>query len=431
MTTLIPFYTQQDALERLYYIEKDQQPSVDVGDDRTPEIVRQIIKDVREQDDETLYALAKKFGDALQPHEPIRIGDEDIQSACDRVPAETKKYIDEAAKNIESYCQLMMNALPTGGPYLLTQHGYETGFRLRPVERAACYVPAGRYPLVSSAMMTAITAKAAGVPHRVMLCANPKDEILYIAKLAGIQSVFKVGGAQALAAVAYGTTQIPKVDMVVGPGNRFVNEAKKQLNGVIGIDLLAGPSEVYIVADESCNADWIASDILAQAEHDPDARAYLLTTSQGLANAVQVKVSEQLEHLDLPDFVANDSIQGSGIFVLKDVNACIHAVNQLAPEHLHLQGESILSRVEEFNHYGTLFVGDAATVAHGDYCAGPNHTLPTAGTARFASALSPLSFLRVQNIVTVPEPNAYLNDLTAPLAKLESLTAHAHSVNLR
>ncbi len=396
----------------------------------TTHAVEGIIQDVITRGDTALYELAQRFNDALEAGEPIALSEKDWQSACDRIPEDVKASLEEAVANIRLFGEKMMQALPQDA-VTYEHHGYTTGFMLRPVEKVACYVPAGRYPLVSSAMMTAITAQVAGVKELVLLCANPADEILYVAQLANVSSVFKIGGAQALAAVAYGTTQVPKMDMVVGPGNRFVVEAKRQLNGRIGIDSLAGPSEALLIVDETANLAFVASDLLGQAEHDPDARITLLTYDAQVAHALQVELESALKLLDLPAFVKDSSLKNSVILITKDLDYSIKIANQLAPEHLHLHGKAVEARQGDLTHYGTLFVGEYATIAHGDYCAGPNHTLPTSGSARFSSSLSPMTFLRVQNILSVSASNSYLNELTANLANLEILTAHAYSALLR
>jgi histidinol dehydrogenase len=430
MMAILPIYDTPEMVQA--FIQAQRTPDVNPREAETTAIVQGIIQAVRTQGDAALYELAQQFGDALTPSEPIRISDEAIKVACKRIPEEKRLILDEAMRNIHAFCELMMESLPVGST---VEHrhpsGYQCGFRLQPVEKVACYVPAGRYPLVSSAMMTSITAQVAGVKKRIMLCANPADEILYVAQRSGIEAVYRVGGAQALAAVAFGTQQAPKMDMVVGPGNRFVNEAKRQLIGRIGIDMLAGPSEVLLIADESADPAFLASDLIAQAEHDPDARCILLTPSQAIANAIEAEITPIINLLELPDFVAESSLATSAIVVLDDLEGCIRLSNELAPEHLHLHGDSIVLRQAELLHYGSLFVGEYATVAHGDYCAGPNHTLPTNGSARFSSSLSPLAFLRVQNTLTVPKTNPYLNELTAHLANMESLSGHAYSALLR
>jgi histidinol dehydrogenase len=428
----IPLYQTPEEIQA--FLKAQQHPLISAAEpDETAQRVQAILVRVAQEGDAALYALAEQFGDSLKGGMPIRVPDAEIEAAAARVSEETREYLDEAITNIRAFGQLMMEALPSTAQPVEHRHssGYQCGFRLRPVQRVACYVPAGRYPLVSSAMMTTLTAEAAGVPERYLLCANPADEILYVAQQAGVRGVFRIGGAQALAAVAMGTVQIPKTDMVVGPGNRYVNEAKRQLIGRIGIDMLAGPSEVLIVAGADADPAFLASDLIAQAEHDPDARCILLTPSPAVAAAIEAELAPILNALELPEFVTTHSLAQSAIVVLPTLERCIAMSNALSPEHLHLHGQEVVAKQNGFTEYGSLFVGEYATVAHGDYCAGPNHTLPTQGTARFSSSLSPLAFLRVQNTLTVSEPNLYLNDVTAHLANLEQLSAHAYSALLR
>jgi histidinol dehydrogenase len=429
--TMIPVLSQNEVQTYVNQVLSGSQAEVaQEKDDQTRQIVANIIHDVSQKGDEALYALAQQFNDALKEGEPIAISPSEWQDACSRVSDESKACLDEAIANIQRFAHAMMQTLPQG-PQLYEHQGFRTGFVLRPVEKVACYVPTGRYPLVSTAMMTSITAQVAGVKERIMLCANPADEILYVAQQAGIQAVYKVGGSQALAAVAVGTAQVPKMDMVVGPGNRFVNEAKRQLNGRIGIDMLAGPSEALLIIDDTVDLAFVASDLLGQSEHDPDARITLLTHHPQVVEALQAELEAMNHLLDLPPFVKDSSLKNSVILVTESLEESIRIANQLAPEHLHLHGEAVIRRQDELTHYGTLFVGTYATIAHGDYCAGPNHTLPTSGAARFSSALSPFTFLRVQNILEVSQANGYLNELTAHLANMEHLTAHAYSALLR
>jgi histidinol dehydrogenase len=432
MTRLIPILTQADA-ETFVKAQQKASPFLDASPQQVTcqQTVANIIADVRTRGDAVLYELATKFGDSLQPQQPIAIDAQTIANAVAKVPEATKQTLQAAAANIRAFGQLMMDSLPQQ-PQIMAQQGYQANFALRPVQSVGCYVPAGRYPLVSSALMTAVTAQVAGVATVVLACANPADEILYVAQLLGIQQVYRIGGAQALAAFAFGTQQIPQVDMVVGPGNQYVNEAKRQLQGTVGIDMLAGPSEVVVLADDTANPNWVAADLLAQAEHDPDARVYLVTTSMALAEAVQPILVEKIETLGLPSFLAESSLANSAILVFEtDTTACINATNALAPEHLQLHGATFTALQHELLHYGTLFTDAHSTVAFGDYVAGPNHTLPTGRSARFSSSLSPLTFLRVQNQVVVTQPNPYLSQLTNAMAQLEGLKAHGYSATLR
>jgi histidinol dehydrogenase len=432
MQPIIPILTQTEA-QAFVDAHCKASPFLDASDAQKAceKTVSTIIADVRTRGDAVLYELAARFGDSLKPQQPIKIDAETIMQANSRVSAEAKATLAEVAKNIATFGQLMMDSLPKTAQ-TLSQQGYEASFSFKPVQSVACYVPAGRYPLVSSALMTAVTAKTAGVPFVAIACANPADEVLYVAQLLGIDAVYRVGGAQALAAFAFGTQQIPQVDMVVGPGNAYVNEAKRQLQGTVGIDMLAGPSEVVVVADETANVDWVAADLLAQAEHDPDARVYLVTPSLTLAQALQPVLAQKLTELNLPTFLAESSLANSAILVFEnDIPACIEATNALAPEHLQLHGAVWEQQLEKFLHYGAVFTSEHATVAHGDYVAGPNHTLPTGRSARFSSGLSPMTFLRVQNQIRVNPKNAYLGQHTQAMAGFEGLIAHGYSAKIR
>ncbi len=402
-----------------------------VGMDATLEAaVASTLAQVKTEGDSALYAMAQRFGDSLQPHQPIALTPAEREAAMAQVPEAIKATLQEAAANIRAYAEQLMAGQTLSHQWQHPQ-GYQLGYHLRPVASVGCYIPAGRYPLVSTVLMTTLSAKAAGVPHVVVACGNPPPEVVYAAHLAGVETIYRLGGAQAMAAMAYGTAQVAPVAMVVGPGNKYVNEAKRQLIGTVGIDMLAGPSEVLVVADDTAPPELIAADLLAQAEHDADARALLMTTSLPLAQAVQAALAKQLAQLELPDYVSQESLPNSALLVLEDEATCINEANRWAPEHLELMGPTVEAQAEAFTSYGTLFVGPHAAVAHGDYMAGPNHTLPTNHGAAFASALSPLSYLRVQNWAKVAAPNAYLNRHTQAFATLEGLTAHAYSAQVR
>jgi histidinol dehydrogenase len=430
---IMPFWVGDEALAFVAKHVK-QLPFLEVSPQAVAvrERVSGIIQQVKQQGDAVLYDLAAHFGDSLQANDPIAIPSSLWREAYESLPVTTQAVLKEVTANIQGFAQAILDTLPKGQQIWQHPHaGYQTSFSFSPVVSAGCYVPAGRYPLVSSALMTAVTAKVAGVNRVVLACPNPPAEVLAVAHLLNVDAVYKVGGAQALAALAIGTEQIPAVDMIVGPGNAYVAEAKRQLLGTVGIDLLAGPSEVVVVADETANIDLVVADLLAQAEHDPEARVYLLTPCETFARSVQQALLPTWGKLGLPSFVKDDSLVGSAILVLPSLQACVEASNQLAPEHLQLHGASVEALADAFKHYGCLFKGQWATVAFGDYTAGPNHTLPTGRSARFSSGLSPLAFLRLQNTVQLEAPNAYLAEKTQAMARLEGLTAHGYSAQLR
>lgn len=429
---LVPVFRGLEEAET-YLVKLERQAwEVDSQAQTIRERTEAILKRVREEGDEALYSLAEEFGDTLKRGDSLVISKDDWDAACERVPAETRAYLDEAARNIRCFSEAIMveSVKPTKWTHPAT--GYIAELIWKPVDKVACYVPGGHFPLASTVLMTAIPAQAAGVQTRTMCCPNPTDEMLYAARQAGIHSFFKTGGAQAVAAFAFGTDSLPAVDMVVGPGNAYVTEAKRQLMGQIGIDSLAGPSEVTILADNSANPDWLAADMLAQAEHSPDARSVLITTEDSLVEPVLEAINRQVNDLELSAFVRESSLPNSAIIVLEDWDACCKSSDRIAPEHLQLHLSKPEPVVEQLTHYGTLFIGELATVPFGDYAAGPNHTLPTNRTARFSGALSPLTFLKPQQTLKVSRGGAeYLAGLTEPFAKLEGLTAHAYAASLR
>ena len=393
---------------------------------KVQETVRAILTQVREEGDQALLRFAEQFGDPVWSG--FTLTESQIQEAIQSVPEETRQLLQRAARNIRDFSEAAIKSVQ---PFRLQKEGFSVGMDWRPVERVACYVPGGRYPLPSTALMTAITAQVAGVKEIILLSPDLRPETVYAGTLAGVRHFYCLGGAQAIAAVAYGTQSISAVDMVVGPGNAYVTEAKRQLQGVIGIDMLAGPSEVAIIADSGATADWVAYDLLAQAEHDPNARVYLFTTSPALAEQTRQALQAIIEReTELPDFLRQGT-DWARIMVLPSLAQCIDAVNILAPEHLELLVEDPGSIKDSLKHYGALFMGYHTPVPIGDYMAGPNHTLPTARSARFSGALNPLTFLRPQSwIQTSAEARALISD-TQRFAQLEGLTAHALSAGSR
>lgn len=391
------------------------------------EIVRAIIDGVRLRGDAALAEYACRFGDP-EPQIISSDANDAVALASQRLSTERIRVMQFAYENIRRFAESIMGTvhdITTPFP------GYRAGMRFQPVQKVACYVPGGRYPLPSSALMTATTAKVAGVEEVYIVSPTLSDEILYAGKLAGVKGFIRCGGAQAAAAVAFGTQSIPKMDMLVGPGNGYVTEAKRQLVGAIGIDMLAGPSEVTIIADETATPNWLTWDILSQAEHDPDARCYLITTDPQLARSVQELLTRAVtaENL-LPPFIAQ-SIASSAIFVVPTLQAAAALANAIAPEHLAVATSEPELLRPKLRNYGALFVGQQATVPYGDYVAGPNHTLPTGGTARFSGGLTPLTFLRAQTWLEVTTPCTVLAEETASFARIEGLNAHAQSALVR
>ncbi len=383
------------------------------------ERVKEIISSVRQDKDAALSKWASLLKDKIT--KDWLLDSLSIEEACKRLPQDSKDVIDIAATRIKDYATAVLSVIK---PVTVNNGTFQTGMDFKPVLRVACYVPSGRYPLPSTALMTAMTARVAGVKEICILTPCVCDEIIYAASVCGVNEIYQLGGAQAAAAVAFGTESIKRADMLVGPGNAYLTEAKRQLQGQIGIDMLAGPSEIAIIADSGANPKWLALDLLSQAEHDPGARAYLFTDSKEIADATALEITTSIDKLSLPDFV-RESIKYNAIVVLPTLAICVDKVNELAPEHLQLQVEDPESLKPALLNYGALFMGYYASVPHGDYMAGPNHTLPTGGAARYSGALNPLVFLRAQSWMKSSNNAAHLAKETAQFAKLEGLTAHA------
>ncbi len=418
---MIPLYQGEAASAALKTV-------IDRQTEHDPQIearVKGILAQVAAEGDAALRRLAAQFGDSVP--ESFEVDDAEIAAAHDRVPEDVKALFARAAENIRVFAEAVMQSVQ---PVTLDRGGFGVGVDWKPVQRAACYVPGGRYPLPSTALMTAVTARAAGVPEVCIVSPSLRDEIIVAGSIAGATRFYRLGGAQAVAAMAYGTESIPAAHMLVGPGNAYVTEAKRQLQGVIGIDMLAGPSEVAIIADAGADARWVATDLLAQAEHDPDARAYLFTDSAELAQAARAELARMTSSEPLPDWLKTGTHWGA-LFVFPNMTNCIEAANTLAPEHLELQVAQPEKLKGNLSHYGALFMGYGTPVPFGDYMAGPNHTLPTGRTARFGGGLSPLTFLRPQTWIHAGARSQSLAEDSARFAELEGLSAHAMAARQR
>jgi histidinol dehydrogenase len=338
--------------------------------------------------------------------------------------AEFRRAIEVAAKNIRAYAEMQLPC----EKWVDCGDGRRLGQIVRPLESMGAYIPAGRYPLPSTLLMTVIPAQVAGVRTICVASPNPSKEILGTARWLGVRDVFRVGGAQAIAAMAFGTESVPKVDRIVGPGNIYVAAAKKLLAGEVGIDFVAGPTEIVIIAAEG-DARWIAADMLAQAEHDVEASAILLTTSRDLAERVAAEVARQLETLPTAS-VASEAIHNNSAAVLvSSLAEAVDASNRLAPEHLALHDASLLGAIQ---HAGSVFLGSMSTEAAGDYATGPNHVLPTSGVARIRGGLSSADFVKIISVQELTAAGlAKLRPTVTTLARAEGLEAHARSVEVR
>ena len=394
-------------------------------------IVADIIADVRENGDAAVKAYCAKFDKAELTS--LEVTPEEIQAAVSQVEPEFLDILREAAENIRAFhSRQVRNSF-----VIADKPGIVLGQKITPIEKVGVYVPGGTAAYPSTVLMDTIPAKIAGCPQLVMVTPPGRDgkvnpAILAAASIAGVNRIFKVGGAQAIAALAYGTESIPRVDKIVGPGNAFVAEAKKQVFGRVSIDMIAGPSEILVIADGKSNPVHVAADLLSQAEHDKLASAVLVTDSEELAQAVQAELERQLPLLPRQE-IARASIENNGkIIVAETLMAGIEIANEIAPEHLELQVDDPFSYLDAIQNAGSIFLGRSCPEALGDYFAGPNHTLPTSGTARFSNPLSVDDFVKKSQFsYYTPEALAKAADKIAAFAEKEGLRAHGRSVTIR
>lgn len=386
------------------------------------QVVAPILEAVRKRGDEAVLEYARKF-DSLDGAS-LTVPKSDWQAAESRVTPDFYAAIETAAKNIREYAALQLPR-ETWKDF---PDGRRLGYVVRPLESMGAYIPAGRYPLPSTLLMTAIPAQVAGVRTICVTSPHPSAEILAAAQFLGVKNIFRIGGAQAIAALAFGTETVPKVDRIVGPGNIYVAAAKKLLAGEVGIDFVAGPTEIVIIAEEA-DARAIAADMLAQAEHDVEALSILLTTSRSLAELVVLEVSRQLETLPTAPVACEAIRHNSAVILCPSMEAAVEASNQLAPEHLAIYDPSLLPKIQ---HAGSVFVGPSSPEAAGDYATGPNHVLPTSGAARVRGGLSPADFVKVISVQELtPDGLRQLAPAITTLARAEGLEAHARSVEVR
>ena len=402
------------------------EPGINVED-----IVADIIRDVRENGDKALLAYTEKFDKAVL--NSLQVTEQEIAEAVDAVEPEYLEVLEKAAANIRAYHARQKRE----GFEIREDNGVVLGQKIIPVDRAGLYVPGGTASYPSTVLMDSIPAKIAGCREVVMVTPPNREGkiapvILAAAKVAGVDKIFKVGGAQAIAALAYGTESVPQVDKIVGPGNAFVAEAKKQVFGRVSIDMIAGPSEILIVADGATDPRFAAADLLSQAEHDKLASAVLVTDSEVLAYAVQAELEKQIPLLERAE-IARASIDNNGkIIVAKDLAQAIEISNAIAPEHLELCVEDPFAYLDSIRHAGSVFMGRNCPEALGDYLAGPNHTLPTSGTARFSSPLGVDDFIKkTQYTYYTRDALKVVAQDVAYFARAEGLTAHAKSAVIR
>ncbi|GLI36403.1 MAG: histidinol dehydrogenase [Deltaproteobacteria bacterium] len=431
MLKAIP-YPSQEAEEKLAHIATRKMGA----DPSLEKRVFEILETVKREGDAAVIRFTRQFDAPSLGEDRLTVREEEIRAAYDEVDTNFLDILRTAIANIEAFHRQQLHP----SHFMTKPDGTFMGQMVRPVSAAGLYIPGGKggeTPLISSVLMNGIPARLAGVKDLALATPPRKDGtinpyLLVAAKEVGVTRIHKMGSAWGIAALAYGTASVQRVDVVVGPGNIYVALAKKLVSGEVGIDLLAGPSEILVIADAHARPDYIAADLLSQAEHDPLASAVLISTDRALAEKVTDSVRDQLKRLPRCD-IATEALERYGaLFLVKDVEDAIRLSNRIAPEHLELQLRDPWSHLGKIEHAGAVFLGDATPEAVGDYFAGPNHVLPTAGTARFASALGVENFLKRTSVISYSK-TALERDGRAiiRMAELEGLGAHAASVRIR
>ncbi|MBO9482540.1 histidinol dehydrogenase [Salinisphaera sp. G21_0] len=404
-----------------------------VSNDSVQQQVKEIIAQVRSQKDQAVMACTCRFDRRqVSSMDELTLDAVRLQQALNSIQPEQRAALETAAKRIRDYHQHQQqsswNYRESDGTLL--------GLQVTPMDRVGLYVPGGRASYPSSVLMNAIPASVAGVPEVVMVVPAPDGElnelVLAAAAVAGVSRVFTIGGAQAVAALAYGTETIPKVDKIVGPGNIYVATAKREVFGQVGIDMIAGPSEILVVCDGHSNPDWIAMDLFSQAEHDEDAQAILISPDRAFLAQVQESMNRLLPTMERQDIIAASLNKRGALIAVPDLAAACELINRIAPEHLELSVEEPENWLPEIRHAGAIFMGRYTAEALGDYCAGPNHVLPTSGTARFSSPLGVYDFQKRSSVIQCSAEGASeMGKVASVLARGESLTAHARSAEYR
>jgi len=391
--------------------------------------VDKIIDNVRKNGNKALLELSKQFkdGDFKTPDDFI-VNEKEIQKALNSTDKNLLDSIKTAIKNVEEFSKAQFGCIKE---LEFQKENSILGHKIVPMERVLCYCPGGNYPLLSSAYMTIIPAKVAGVKEIYLTSPKISKEVIAAAFLAGATKIYKLGGAQAIAAFAYGTETIKSVDKITGPGNKFVAAAKKSVFGKCDIDFIAGPSEVLIVADKNANPKLIAADMLAQAEHDKDARSYLITTSETIAKKVEIEANYFLETLKTKE-IAQISFEKSMAIVVDKIEDAIELTNIRAPEHLELMFEDIEKYIDEFKNYGSIFIGENCAEVFGDYCSGTNHVLPTNRAAKYTGGLSVFDYIKIQTYQKLSKNySKQLSKTASLLSEAEGLYAHKLASDLR
>ncbi len=388
--------------------------------------VSEIISAVRKNGDTAVKKYSKKFGDG--EINSFKLTENEIEEAIAKLDNQTIETIKFAINNVREFAKAQLSSIKE---IEVNINGNLLGQKIIPLDSVGCYIPGGNYPLPSSAIMTVVPAKIAGVKRIAAMSPKIQPVTIAAAHLAGADEIYRIGGVQAVAAMAYGTESIQKVNKIVGPGNKFVTAAKKQVCGECGIDFLAGPSEVLIIADKTANPDFVAADMLAQCEHDKDARAFLICFSKEFAQNVDKKAKEFLENLPTKD-IAQQAYENSAAIIVEYLDEAVEISNKKAPEHLELCLENAENLINKFNNYGSLFIGNYSAEVFGDYVSGTNHTLPTNQVSKYSGGLSVFDYIKIQTFQIIKEKALKETAANAAfLAEKEGLFAHRLAAKIR
>ena len=416
----------QQELQALLAFETAQDPKID-------QIVADICADVQQRGDAAVLEYTNRFdGTQAQTMADLTLSQDDLKAAFFRLPENVRTALQTAAERVQSYHQ---HQKQESWSYT-DADGTLLGQQITPLDRVGIYVPGGKAAYPSSVIMNAMPAHVAGVPEIIMVVPTPQGErndiVLAAAYIAGVTKVFTIGGAQAVAALAYGTQTVPQVDKITGPGNAFVAAAKRRVFGVVGIDMVAGPSEILVIADGSTPADWVAMDLFSQAEHDEIAQAILIATSQSYLDEIQAAMHRLMPTMPRRAIIEASLSNRGAMILAKDLDEACAIANYIAPEHLELSVENAAAWAKKIRHAGAIFMGRYTSESLGDYCAGPNHVLPTSRTARFSSPLGTYDFQKRSSLIQVSEQGAQkFGKIASVLAHGESLTAHARAAEFR
>lgn len=404
-----------------------------VSDDKVNAIVNEVIGRVRTEGDAALVEYTNRFDrTSAGSMQDLELGQERLQQALDGLPTDQRSALEKAAERVRAYHERQK-----GESWQYTEaDGTMLGQQITPMDRVGIYVPGGKAAYPSSVLMNALPAHVAGVKEIIMVVPTPdgvlNELVLAAAALAGVDRVFTLGGAQAVAALAYGTETVPRVDKIVGPGNIFVATAKRAVFGAVGIDMIAGPSEILVVCDGKTDPDWVAMDLFSQAEHDEDAQSILICPDADYLDRVEASINALLPTMERQEIIAVSLQNRAALIKVADMDQAVELSNRIAPEHLELSVEDPVALLPQIRHAGAIFMGRYTAEALGDYCAGPNHVLPTSGTARFSSPLGVYDFQKRSSLIMFSAEGASeMGKVASVLARGESLTAHARSAEYR